>query len=319
MPDNVLSNLSILRKEFMAQDIANILNLNLIFPPGSLPSQRSDAPSIRYGKDTNSDATDPLKLDADYLASSAEFPTVKISSIAQDYKGLTRYGLSMEFDEDVRRYQSKLDEVVRARNRVAYWLASQRNTLAINAIVDSTWGSGSSLTDDATGGPRVVSTSAAWTGSTINPVADAITAIQTLEDQNGYAYNLTDMWLPIKSYYNFVKYVVDNDSAAWQPDSLGSLVVPAVGPTKFHMVRAYPTGQFTSSAGQVGLGMDMRNPAVTRYFSTVQDGTYTEAGDGLMVHQFDEDRTNKLVYQFWFEEAYVNREPLSVILLDDLD
>jgi hypothetical protein len=38
-----------------------------------------------------------------------------------------------------------------------------------------------------------------------------------------------------------------------------------------------------------------------------------------MVHQFDDDRTHKLVYQFWFEEAYVNREPLSVILIDDLD
>jgi hypothetical protein len=322
MPDTVLSNLDILRKEFFAEDVAKILNETLLFPPGSLPSFAADAPSIRYYEDLYSDSSDPLKLDPILLGSSAEFPTVKVSSISEKFAGLLKYGLAIQFDEDVRRYADRLDEIVRTRDRVGYWLAAFRNKIATDAIVKRTWGAANDPTDAVTG-PRVLEIGTAWTASGANPVSDVIDAIKRIEDQTGYAYTLTDLWMKPTTYFAFVKYVVDNDAAVWQGSPFGPLTVPAIGGVNFHKVLAAPSDTFVSTNGEVALGMDMRagKQAVTRYFSQNQgdvpeSGGYTQAGDGLFVHSFFNDLNHKLTYQFWFEEVYVNREPRGVILLD---
>lgn len=323
MPLEVQSELALLRKEFMAQDVAKLLNDYLIFATNSLPAFAANAQSIRYNQDLYSDDSDPLKLDPALLASSAEFPTVKISSITEKFAGMVRYGFAVEFDENVRRYTDKLDEVVRARDRIARWLAVYRNTLATNAVVQSKWGATATVSDDSTNGPRVFSASVPWTASTASPVNDVIDGIQRLEAQSGYAYRLTDIWMPSLAYYSFVKYIVGTmaSTANWQQTPFQpNLVVPAIGNVKFHLVNQPPSGTFTDSQGQIGLGMDMSpgHVAVTRYFSDAQVEPFTRAGDGLYAHQYVNDKNHKLVYQFWFEETYVNREPLGVILFQNL-
>jgi len=312
-----LPNEEFLNVRYIAKQILERLNPRLMFLQDDgvkLPRVKANARSVTWYEDSNSDSSDPLKKTARRRTSIAEFASVDITALVQKTAALEAYGFEVAFDEDVVLFEEKIDDVMRARNRVAHWLAIQRNSKHSEALAGKAFASGTDFVDDATDGPRVVTASTPWTASSPDPVKDVLSAREKLEDQSGYAYRLTDLFLNTPDYYNLVKFLVNKTSTLWQKDPFGQFQVPALAGITFHQIG---TSEITlqSDLGRLALGVDRNNPPATLYQAF--DPRFS-VDDEIMAFNYMDPATHKLHYQFWYMEKAAVKEPLSVILIEDL-
>jgi len=312
-----LPNDYFLNKVYVTTEILKKMNPLLMFlDPASFefPRVKAQSRSFVYFEDKYSDASDPMKRTARRRTSIGEFASVEISPIVQKTGQLEAFGFEIAFDEDVLLFEDKIDDLVRGRNRVAYWLAEQRNKNHGDALVQQEWGPNATFTDDPLSGPRVVTAATPWTAAGPDPVVDILNARKTMEEQPGYSYRITDMFMNTADYYQLVKYLVNKTQTVWQKDPFGVFEIPTLAGISFHQVKT-PAFVLKDSVGDAALALDRGNPAATLYQAV---NPQYAVGDEIQSHVYQDNATHKLHYQFWFMEKAAVKEPLAVLVLKNL-
>lgn len=321
----VLPNVDFLRLEYMAKDIADLINPNLIWD-AFLPHVTINAKSILYYQDLYSNMTDPLKRIPPIRTSLGEFATVKITSIDKKSAALKGWGMGFNFDEDVVLYEDRIDDVARTRGRVAWWLSEFLNNWT---IYDMTNGFSTTITSDSTLTGILTNESAAgyestlghmvltmdgtnhgWAGTGADPITDIIEWQECFENQEPsvgqrYGYTLTDIYLDVPEYYDLVKYLIMID-AKWQQTPQG-LTVPRIGDCRIHKIKAalYNAPDGAKVTAHAFLFDNGTKPA-TIYEAF--DPRYGKAGH-FNSHKYTEDRDHSINYQFWTNRVTVVKEP----------
>ena len=240
----VLPKDSFLRPEFQARDLDELLDSLLIFDD-ILPKQTVDATTFSYQIETTdgtsgtrgSAGTDVKKEYAPLRADGSEFSYVSVSPLEMAVGVLQARGVAFKLTEAARgdHERLKIDPLARTRKRVAYWLAEQ-----INAEMVTTLTNDFSITNtDDTGMEDIMSHSTDfgtettvghlagsldstyyWDEKDANPIRDILDLQTVFEDQDGYNYNMTDVYMRYRDLHLLSTFCTEV-GADWVRDPLG--------------------------------------------------------------------------------------------------
>jgi hypothetical protein len=317
-----------LRADFQAKDLDELIAPELIFD-NFIPKETVSARAFTYFVESISSTrkhagTDPRKEYVPPRASGAEFAYVTVSPLEQKTGALKSYGVAFKLDEDALTFSEGVDPLSRTRNRVAYWIAEQINTEMVTAmtntfsvtntddtamedVIEHSTDFGVETTIGHLAG--VIDDGFHWDQPDGDPVTDMLDLQAVFNDQDGYSYRMTDVWLRFRDWNLINKYVMDID-AEWQTSPNGGYETNALHGLTFHPVQntaGFPT---TVGDGYI-LCLDRSNPAGTTYQTFYPQYPKT---DNMNYHSYVNDETHDTHYQFWFTRQTVILEPLSMLV-----
>ena len=241
----------------------------------------------------------------------ARWTKVDITNIEVKSALLNSNGFSIEIDEDAIQFTEGIDEINRAYQRVAFWLAESMNTDI-----------GTTLTGGVTQGSTDWTPAATWGAAGAAPVDDLLNFEALVDDQEGYPYTLTDVylhntnWRELKGYLTSIDIgdLKQRDIYGMPSISKKSIDIPVVGASVHKMLSGITENTI--------LGMDRNNPAATVYYnnnpkySTAKvsykgsDGKLkTVPNIGFNFNQYVDNETHNTVMQFWIDHVCVVKEP----------
>lgn len=320
-----LPNQEFLRKEYIADKVADLINPNLIWEP-LFPHVAANAKSVAWVKDNYSDMTDPLKRLPALRTSVSEFAHIGISGVDRYSSALKGVGFELDFDEDVALYETEIDTINRGTTRAAWWLSEYLNNQLMYDLTNN-WST--SLTSDTTlasilthessvgyentNGHIVISQNPtyAWNATAADPIADILewkTAFSAQEPATGqrYGYKLTNVYVDEIEFGDLIKYLVEVD-AEWQVNPVGGEIsIPEIAGVTIVPVQAAmytPTGTKQSNWAIL---LDKNHPSATIYES--YDPRYIKSGY-FNYNQYTTDNDHKVHNQWWNNRVAVMREP----------
>ena len=319
------------RIDYQARAIADLIEPQLIFdqmfPRVRIPTRafwyrRKSVSGTRY-----SDSSDVQK----------EYPPPfehggKIAKVApSDYEELSgtveQYSFGFDVGLDAREEVSGIDYVVRARNATAYWMAEAINAGIVTDVLndfsvtntdDTAMEDMLSHSDDfgteTTIGhlAGVLSSDYYWDEAGADPVVDILDLMTVFNNQSGYWFKATDVYMTNRALNLFNKFVI-NHGGTWAKDPTGTgWVTNAVGGVVFHGLKNDTAGWNQTTGDDYIWMVDRNNPAATTYYYVSSE--YPNAG-GINYHTWKDDETKLQTYQFWYARRTVVREPLAMAVL----
>ena len=330
----VLPKDSFLRPEYQARDLDELLDSLLIFDD-IMPKQTVDATTFSYQIETTdgtsgtrgSAGTDVKKEYAPLRADGAEFSYVTVSPLEMAVGVLQARGVAFKLTEAARHDHErlKIDPLARTRRRVAYWLAEQ-----INAEMVATMTNDFSITNtDDTGMEDIMSHSTDfgtettvghlagtldstyyWDEADANPIRDILDLQTVFEDQDGYNYSMTDVYMRFRDLHLLSTFCTEI-GADWVRDPLGGFQASNVAGITFHglkNVAGFPT---TAGDGYI-MALDRNNPVGQTYQSFSSE---FPAANNMSFHSYMDDATHDFHYQMFYTRGTVVVEPLSLAVL----
>ena len=330
----VLPKDSFLRPEFQARDLDELLDSLLIFDD-ILPKQTVDATTFSYQIETDGAGTgtrgsagaDVKKEYAPLRADGSEFSDVSVSPLEMAVGVLQARGVAFKLTEAARgdHERLKIDPLARTRRRVAYWLAEQ-----INAEMVTTLTNDFSVTNtDDTGMEDIMSHSSDfgtettvghlcgsldstyyWDEKDANPVRDILDLQTVFEDQDGYNYSMTDVYMRYRDLHLLSTFITEV-GADWVRDPLGGFQASNIAGITFHglkNVAGFPT---TVGDGYI-MALDRNNPVGQTYQSFSKEFPQV---NNMSFHSYMDDATHDYHYQMFYTRGTVVVEPLSMAVL----
>jgi len=325
---------SFLRPEFQARDLDELLDSLLIFDD-IIPKQTVDATTFQYQIETTgagtgvrgSAGTDVKKEYAPLRADGSEFSYVSVSPLEMAVGVLQARGVAFKLTEAARgdHERLKIDPLARTRKRVAYWLAEQINSelvtsLAADFAVTNTDDAGfgdimSQITSDTgyhanghiTG---TLDSTYNWDQPDANPIRTILDLQTVFEDQDGYNYNMTDVYMRYRDLHLLSTFCTEV-GADWVRDPLGGFQASNVAGITFHglkNVAGFPT---TAGDGYI-MALDRNNPAGQTYQSFSSEFPTT---NNMSFHSYMNDATHDFHYQMFYTRGTVIVEPKALAVL----
>jgi|TARA_A100001515_G_scaffold142674_1_gene142045 hypothetical protein len=325
---------SFLRPEFQARDLDELLDSLLIFDD-ILPKQTVDATTFSYqietdgaGTGTRGSASSDVKKEyAPLRADGSEFSYVSVSPLEMAVGVLQARGVAFKLTEAARQDHERLmiDPLARTRKRVAYWLAEQ-----INAEMVTTLTNDFSVTNtDDTGMEDIMSQSSDfgtentvghlagtldstyyWDEADANPVRTILDLQTVFEDQDGYNYSLTDVYMRYRDLHLLSTFITEV-GADWAMDPLGGFTASNIAGITFHglkNVAGFPT---TVGDGYI-MGLDRNNPVGQTYQSFSKEFPQV---NNMSFHSYMDDATHDFHYQMFYTRGTVVVEPKAMAVL----
>ena len=304
------SNERYLRREFVVPTIFEIMEPYLTFLD-ILPKVKADSRAIKYKQESTSASSDTLKKTPPARTAGARWVKVDITNIEVKSALLNSNGFSIEIDEDAIQFTEGIDEIQRAYKRVAFWLAESMNT-----------GIGTALTAGVTQGGGDWTPTDTWGGADAAPVEDLLNFEALMDDQEGYPYNLTDVYLHKTNWRELKSYLTSIDVGDLKQREIygmpaikkSSIDIPIVGSTVHK--------QLSGITENAILGLDRNNPAATVFYNnnpkysskTISykgsDGALkTVPNMGFNFNTYLDNETHNTVMQFWIDHVCVVKEP----------
>lgn len=328
----VLPQESFLRPEFQARDLDELMAPLLIFDD-MIPKQVVDSDTFTYQLETTgagtgvrgSASTDVRKEYAPLRADGSEFSYLTVSPLEMAVGVLQARGVAFKLTEAGRASNMGIDPLSRTRKRVAYWLAEQINADMVTTMTNDFSVTNTDDTDmedimshstdfgtETTVGnlAGVIDASYNWDLPDANPVRDILDLQTVFEDQDGYNYGLTDVYLRYRDLHLLSTFVTET-GADWARDPLGGFQASNVAGINFHGVKnaaGFPT---TTGDGYL-LGLDRNNPGAQTYQNFASE--FPQAGN-LSFHSYLDDATHDFHYQMFYTRGTVVVEPLSIAVL----
>lgn len=333
-----------LRKEFQDALLSEFA-LPLLVWEDLMPHVPANSPMITYLSEQFSHMTDPFKVFPPTRTGRGEFASVRISGLDLTEAALNGWGMSLIFDPEMIMWQDQIDDIQRARQRFAWWLAEWLNN---SVAVDITNGFSTTFTNDAyldgiitrnatangvgyedTLGHLVIdqdatgATGEGWqsTNTTRNPVGDIFqwkTAFDSQEPAVGelYPYELTDIYLDSVNIGQLVEYMVDKTSTVWQVNPSGGMItIPSIGGVSLNPVKAaYYDDTGTKQVNTVFL-FDRGAMPATIYEAF--DARFDRVGP-WNTHQYDRNEDHTTIYQAWAYRVTVLKRPKAFGVVIDL-
>jgi|TARA_R100000995_G_scaffold78201_2_gene48696 hypothetical protein len=330
----VLPKDSFLRPEFQARDLDELLDSLLVFDD-FIPKQTVDATTFSYQIETDgagtgtraSGGSDVKKEYAPLRADGSEFSYVSVSPLEMAVGVLQARGVAFKLTEAARGDHEKLkiDPLARTRKRVAYWLAEQ-----INAEMVSNMTNDFSITNtDDTGMEDIMSHSTDfgtettighlagsldstyyWDEADANPIRDILDLQTVFEDQDGYNYNMTDVYMRFRDLHLLSTFCTEV-GADWVRDPLGGFTASNIAGITFHglkNVAGFPT---TVGDGYI-MAVDKNNPVGQTYQSFSSE--FPQANN-MSFHSYMDDATHDFHYQMFYTRGTVVVEPKAMAVL----
>ena len=335
----VLPEESFLRPEYQARDLDELIAPELIFDD-FFPKQVVDATTFTYQVETDgagtgvraSAADDVRKEYAPLRADASEFAYVTVSPLEMKVGLLQARGVAFKLTEAARHDHErlKIDPLARTRRRVAYWLAEQINADMVTTMTNDF----SVANTDDTGMADIMSHITAdfgtestvghlagkldatyyWDEPDANPVRDILDLQTVFEDQDGYNYSLSDVYLRYRDLHLLSTFVTEV-GADWVRDPMGGFTASNVAGISFHGVKN--TAGFPTTVGEgYLLGLDRNNPAGSTYQTF--SGEFPKS-DNMSFHSYLDDATHDFHYQYFYTRGTVVVEPLAMAVLQIRD
>lgn len=305
-------NEKFLRKEFVVGEVFKIMEPLLPFLE-IFPKIKADARAVSYKQETVSASSDTKKKTPRTRSPSAAWTYLDITPMEMKSGILNKKGFAIRVDEDAIDFTDGVDEIRRAYNKVAFWLAQDQNTTVGDAIkagaTTPTW-----------------TPSAVWSDGAATPVDDLIRLEEQME-REGYPYRMTDIFINKTNWYELKGYLTSADIDGTKqkeiygmPTITGDTIdIPVVGSGVHKLLSGVDEGYV--------LALDRNNPAATIYYNnsqrystqkisypTVVDGrktTKTVPNFGFNFNQYTDNETHDVVMQFWFDQVTVVKEPYA--------
>ena len=325
-----------LRAEFAARNADELLNPLLIWDQ-IFPVVTVDAQSFTYTVKSASgtrysDSSDPRKETAPPRTPGSEFPGVTISSFERKSGSLTEYGFKFDLSPDILRFSAGIDELDRHRSTVAFWSAEQMNQLVLDGILGVADNSGTEwlVNTDSTKMEDIMEQSGDYgthakgyltgtldtgfywdDGANANPVETIMEWATVFRDQDGYNRRLTDVWMDVREFLWFKKYLINN-SHTWEMSPLtGEILVPRIGNVAIHELTDVAGLPDADGVGII-IGTDRNNPAGRTYQAF---SPRFPRGEKVSVHNFTDDKTHMFTEQYFWTRASVLQEPNAIGVL----
>ena len=308
-----LPNDAFLRKEFVVPRIFQIMEPYLAFL-NILPKVKSDSRAIRYKQEAYSSSTDPKKKTPRRISPRSQWTYLDITQMEIKSAILNKEGFAIRIDEDAIQFTEGVDEINRAYNKVAYWLAQHLNTLTATA-----------LTDGATDLSTDWTPTAVWSDAGATPVDDLI-RLEAQMEREGYPYVMTDIFIHKTNFYEMKAYLTSMDiSDRKQKEIYGmpaisrhAITIPVVGSTIHKLLSG------GIDEGYI-LALDAKNPAGTIYYNNnpkystekiaykTSEGMKTVQNIGFNFNRYVDDETHDTVMQFWIDQVCVVKEAYAAL------
>jgi len=330
----VLPKDSFLRPEFQARDLDELLDSLLVFDD-FIPKQTVDATTFSYQIETDgagtgtraSGGSDVKKEYAPLRADGSEFSYVSVSPLEMAVGVLQARGVAFKLTEAARGDHEKLkiDPLARTRKRVAYWLAEQINAEMVANMTNDF----SIVNTDDNGMEDIMSHSTDfgtettighlagsldstyyWDEADANPIRDILDLQTVFEDQDGYNYNMTDVYMRFRDLHLLSTFCTEI-GADWARDPLGGFTASNIAGITFHglkNVAGFPT---TVGDGYI-MAVDKNNPVGQTYQSFSSE--FPQANN-MSFHSYMDDATHDYHYQMFYTRGTVVVEPKAMAVL----
>lgn len=288
-----LSKDKLLRKEFIERAVITKMNPRLYFL-GLFPCyDTGGASSFTYFRDDESAEDDIQKgvmSEPLPVTEMSKLSKVDISTISKETGDTYTFGYEIEYTDEKSRETGFIDEILRAYDRAAYGMAYKINSDTLNILDKHAEANPISLNDGA------------WaTSSKINE--DFIDMKYSFEDQAGWDYNLSDVFLNTKNYREVDKFY----------SALEGFV-----PENTEDINLINTKKSVAAGTLYGIDKEVKPITMYKYVnpkhSTLTLKEASELGGLINIHTSKDDDypfVNKI--QMWCEIGFAIKHPKAIL------
>lgn len=319
------------RKEYQGQALMEVLAPQLIFdglwPKVATPDYNVTIPVKSVSGTRYSDASDPRKDYAPPFEYGAKIPRVTVSGKQYKAYSMGRYALGFTIGLDARENVINMSQVAETRGEIAYWLAEQINA---GIIVDVTNSFSVTNTDSTTMEDTfehstdygvettlgnltgTIDSGYYWDEAGGDPVTDVMDLKLCFENQAGWPFQLTDLYMTMKAANLISKFVVRSGGTwAKDPTSDGYMTNKVAG-VSFHALKGDTAGWTVTVGDDYIMGLDRARPAARTYYHVSSE--LSSVGQ-MNVDSWYEPESKNWNYDFIFARKTVLHEPLGLCIL----
>lgn len=285
----------LLKKEFIERYIITKMNPQLYFL-GLFPTyDTGGATSFTYFRDDESAEDDIVKgvmTEPLPVTELSNLSKLDVSPISKKVGDMYRFGYEIKYSEEKARENGFVDEILRTYNRASYGMARKINLDILN-ILDSNAGCEAITLNDGQ-----------W--ATSNAINDDFIDMQyKFEDQEGWDYTLTDVFLNTKNYRECDKFYSALDKFR---------------PNDTEGIKLTNTKQSVSAGTLYGIDNNIKPITMYKYVNpkhstiSAEDKKGHSQGGLINIHMKESDEfpfTNKI--QMWCEIGFAIKHPKAIL------
>ncbi|MEA3282618.1 MAG: hypothetical protein U9Q68_08710 [Euryarchaeota archaeon] len=306
-----LPNEKFLRTEVVLSKVFEIMEPYLAFHD-ILPKVRAPERVVRYKQETVSASTDTKKKTPRTRTPGSKWAQLGVTPMKIKAGVLNQEGFEIRIDEDAVQYSSGIDQIKRAYNRAAYWLAEHVNTSIATA-----------LTAGAT--TPTWTPTAVWSDATASPVVDLLDFRHQMK-REGYPYKLSDVFIHNDNLNELRTYLTTIDVNDLKQKAIFGMPDIADDYIDIPVVHARMHGLMSGITEGYILGIDRRNPAGTFFYNNnpkygsetikyrnSEGKLVTVPNFGINVHRYHDDESHDEVFQLWVDSTTEIMEPYAAL------
>lgn len=246
-------------------------------------------------KNTEDDIISGILGEPVEVGEGSEFPQIGISGIEEEYGNITKLGFEVEFSEELIKSDKNLVYVKNTLSDMGYTMRRLLNRFAYAELINNAEA------------PTITLNDGSW--ETSEQIDDDVKMLQrAFNDQEGYDYNITNMFTAKKSYWGAEDYYEATKINGFNPENVRGSILR-------------PTQELES--GLVGLDLSI-NPAIWYYNVNSEDNAWNDPNDPnssiINVNRFenDEKHPKSLGFQMYTEVGLAVTEPISVLFQEGI-
>lgn len=251
-------------------------------------------------KNTEEDIISGILGEPVEVGEGSEFPQIAISGIQEESGNITKLGFEVEFSEELIKSDKNLVYVQNTLADMGYTMRRLVNRFAFAELMASAEA------------PTITLTNGSWANPTDPDVEGIDTDIKLLQrafnDQEGYDYDITNMFVSKQSYWGAEDYYEATKLNGFNPSNVRGSILES---------------SQEIASGLLGIDLSI-NPAIWYYNVDEEDNTYNDPNDPnssiINVNRFENDNKHpkSLGFQMYVELGMAVTEPLSVVFQEGI-
>ena len=223
------------------------------------------------------------------IMEAAQLPQVKITGINRNVGKMRRIGFEAEFTEEALKNPINEDKIALTTEMMGYAMARTLNRHAYTVLTQ------------AAAAPTITPAGGSWATEGNEYIDDdAKKIIRAFEDQEGYEYTITDMYVSKNSYWGAEDYYEAVNDNGFDPSNVRGATLHKIGELQ---------------SGLLGLDMNLK-PAKWYYNIYPEDNQlYDEFGSFIHINRVDklEEIPRSVKIQMYVEYGFAVLEPKGVV------
>lgn len=264
-----------LRPEFIEQTVITKMTPKLPFLDLFPVQDLGGSSTFAYFSDATSaedDITAGVMSTPMLMSELGNLPKINVSEISKKVGDTYEFGYKLEFSRNVTREKGFVDEILRAYDRAAYGMQRKINGDVLSAM--SSYAAAPTISIDTT-----------W--DTSADICDNIDDMQTAFDQDGWDFELTDLYLHKTNYNELKKYYRNVEGIKFDPND----------------VEGSRANNVKSSITEGTLyGLDNNIKPITIYKNTDSEYSSNPQGSIINIDKYQQkEYPKKIVIELWAE------------------